>query len=186
MTDTDRSIDPSPTVAPTDRFVARLEYVAMWLQSLAAQSARGLTDPDPKTGEQWEWGQVWAHLAEFVPYWMDQVRLVVREYETEPVPFGRVKTDSGRIAAIERDRSRPVEELMARLNAQLADLRLLIDDIRPHGWRKRGLHQTLGEMTVEQIVDEFLVGHLEEHQAQLSKLIASTATGGEAPKERPQ
>ena len=136
-----------------------------------------MTDPDEKTGERWEWGQVWAHLAEFVPYWMDQVRLVLREYGSDPVPFGRIKSDPGRVAAIERDRNRTPAELMSRLNGHLANLRLLIEDIGPEGWTKRGLHQTLGEMTVEQIVDEFLVGHLEEHEAQLNKLNASNGTG---------
>ena len=45
---------------------------------LAEHAARplpaGLTDPDPGAEERWEAGQVWAHLAEFPGYWLDQIR----------------------------------------------------------------------------------------------------------------
>jgi hypothetical protein len=32
---------------------------------------------------------------------------------------------------------------------------------------RRGLHATLGEMTVEQLLERFVVAHLEDHVAQL-------------------
>jgi DinB family protein len=162
---------------PADRFVARLEYVAMRLGPLAGDNAApGLTDPDPKTGERWDWGQVWAHLAEFISYWVRQVRLVLATQGPEPVPFGRIKSDPERVAAIEKDRHRSPSELMKRLNGQLADLRQLLDDVPREHWGKQGIHQTLGVMDVEHIVDEFLVGHLEEHEAQLNQLSAADDT----------
>jgi DinB family protein len=156
---------------PADQFVARLEYAAMRLGPLANDNAAtGLTDPDSKTGERWEWGQVWAHLAEFIPYWVRQVRHVLATPGREPVPFGRIKSDPERVAAIERDRRRSPSELMKRMNGQLADLRQLLDDVPRDQWGKQGVHETLGVMDVEHIVDEFLVGHLEEHEAQLNQL----------------
>ena len=168
-------IDPSilePVLNPADRFLERLQYVAMWLDEHAQRSSvAGLTDADEKTGERWEWGQVWAHLGEFVPYWMDQVRVVLRGDGSEPVPFGRIKTDPGRVAAIERDRRVAPGDLMERLKGQLADLGEMVDQIPLDGWSKPGVHQTLGAMDVRQIVDEFLVGHLEEHEAQLRSLV---------------
>ena len=168
-------LDPSvlePVLNPADRFLERLQYVAMWLESHAGRSSvGGLTNPDEKTGEQWEWGEVWAHLGEFVPYWMEQVRLVLRGDGSEPVPFGRIKTDPGRVAAIERDRRVAPSELMEPLKGHLADLGELVDQIPPDGWLKPGVHQTLGVMDVRQIVEEFLVGHLEEHEAQLRSLV---------------
>jgi hypothetical protein len=39
-------------------------------------------------------------------------------------------------------------------------------------WAARGTHPTLGAMDVPTILDEFLVGHLEEHTAQLEALHA--------------
>jgi hypothetical protein len=108
--------------------------------------ADGLTDPDPPTGERWDWGQVWAHLGEFVPYWSAQVRLIVQTGGRDPVPFGRTKQDPVRIAAIEADRHRPPAELMARLASHLEELRALIRDLRPEDWGRRGAHSTLGVM----------------------------------------
>jgi hypothetical protein len=127
----------------------------------------GLTEPDPPSGERWDWGQVWAHLAEFVPYWCGEVRLIVRAGGTEPVPMGRVKTDPARVAAIEADRHRPPQELMVRLTGHLDDLRALMGSLTPEDWERRGLHSTLGIMTMSVIFEEFLVGHLEGHADQL-------------------
>ncbi|MDP8955927.1 MAG: hypothetical protein M3N24_03080 [Actinomycetota bacterium] len=159
------------SVNPADAFIARIQYVAMRLEDHSRRAVPGLTDPDPKTGEQWEWGQVWAHLGEFIPYWMDQARRVIRWPGSEPIPFGRIKTDAERVAAIERDRRIPPSELMERLKGHLADLWEFVDQVPSGGWSKSGVHQTLGMMDVRQIVEEFLVGHLEEHEAQLRQLV---------------
>ena len=154
-----------------DELTLRLQHVVMRLEERAGTpSAPGLTQPDQPSGEQWEWGQVWAHLAEFIPYWMDQIAIVVAEDGSDPVPFGRVKTDPERIRAIETDRNRPVSELWARMRGQLADLWNLIDHLPERDWAKRGLHPTLGVMDMPRIFDEFLVGHLEQHAAQLDGL----------------
>jgi hypothetical protein len=156
-----------------ERFLSRLEYAAMRLQQHASGApARGLTDPDKPSGEQWEWGQVWAHLAEFVPYWMAQTSQVIGSASSDPAPFGRTKTDSERVAAIERDRNRPALELWARLQDQLGELRRFLEDLPPQAWSKEGRHPTLGTMAVSQMVEEFLVGHLEEHASQLDGLAA--------------
>ncbi|HEX2267244.1 MAG TPA: hypothetical protein VHI97_03445 [Actinomycetota bacterium] len=162
---------PESSVNPADGFLTRLQYVAMWLGEHSRRTVPGLTDPDTKSGEQWEWGQVWAHLGEFIPYWIHQVGVVLNWPGAEPVPFGRIKTDPARVAAIERDRDLSPNELMERLKGHLADLWEFVDQIPFDGWSRTGVHQTLGVMDVRQIVDEFLVGHLEEHEAQLRQLV---------------
>ncbi len=68
----------------------------------------GLTAADEPTGEQWEEGQVWAHLAEFGAYWRRELRLIVDAGSDDPVPFGRTKRDPHRIAMIEAHRATPV------------------------------------------------------------------------------
>jgi len=155
-------------------FMTRLDAVERRLRALAttpAGATRGhLTGADPGTGEQWEWGQVWAHLAEFVPYWVAQAQGVIRAYRGDAVPFGRTKADAERIAAIERDRGVDVERLWARLDGQIGDLRAFLGDLPDGAWSARGAHSTLGAMPLERIVDEFLVGHLEQHAAQLEAL----------------
>jgi len=157
---------------PAASFLERLDAVARRLRRHAASSpAAGLTSPDPPTGERWDWGQVWAHLGEFLPYWMEQVVLIRRAGTEEPVAFGRVKSDPARVAAIEADRHRPPPELMKRLETQLVDLRELVASLSPKDWRRQGVHQTLGVMDVHAILREFLVGHLEQHADQLDELL---------------
>ena len=130
------------------------------------------TAPDPPTGETWEWGQVWAHLAEFIPYWLAQAQTVIDGYHGEPVPFGRVKSDAGRVAAIERDRATAVAALWTRLQAHIAEARAFLSALPDQAWSARGAHQTLGVMSLEHLLDEFIVGHLEQHADQLGSLLA--------------
>ena len=143
-------------------------------QRLAAYAARevpaGLTEPDPGGDERWEAAQVWAHMAEFVGYWHEQVEAVVAAFDGEPVPFGRTKTDPGRIAAIEVGRREPVEELARRAQEAIAELDSRIASFGNAEWNAVGLHETRGEMDVEAIVDRFVVSHLDEHLAQLEQL----------------
>jgi hypothetical protein len=124
----------------------------------------GLTDPDPNTGERWDRGQVLAHVAEMLPYWAHQVELVTAG---DQVPFGRVASDPGRLAAIERDRREDPARLLARVDEGLAVVLALLDRLDHAALARTGRHQTLGEMTAAAIVDRFLVDHLEEHADQL-------------------
>jgi len=158
--------------------VERLDVVRARLARLVDTPApRALTQPDPRTGERWEWGQVWAHVAEFPAYWTNQIRLALAAGGDEPVPFGRVSSDPGRLAAIERDRHMPPTELWARTAQDLDEVRGLILGLDEGGWRLRGLHSTLGAMSMAKILDEFVVGHLESHAGQLEGLVAASGAG---------
>src|SRR5206468_6317667 len=128
----------------------------------------GLTDPDEPSGERWDWGQVWAHLAEFVPYWVAQIRGVLTTDRHEPPPFfGRTKGDTVRVDTIERDRHVPPSELMERFRGHLRDLRVLLGDMGPEDWERTVAHPTLGELGMERVFEVFLVNHLEQHATQL-------------------
>lgn len=168
------------SVAPghAEELMARLDAVQARLEELSVSPpAPGLTDPDPPTGERWDWGQVWAHLAEFVPYWCGEVRLIVQSGGTDPVPFGRTKTDPARVAAIEANRRRAPVELMDRLAGQLTELRALILELTPADWERRGMHSTLGVVDMPAVVQDFLVGHLEAHADQLDALRVNSGAG---------
>jgi hypothetical protein len=154
-------------------FLERLDSVE---HRLAAHAERdpppGLTHPDEPSGERWDTGQVWAHLAEFVPYWTAQLRSLLVRYRGEPLPFGRIKTDPDRIAAIERDRDAAIPELMERARRAIGDLRAWLPAIEGADWRARGIIPNGRTVETIEIVDEFLVGHLEEHADQLDDLSA--------------
>ena len=123
-----------------------------------------LTDPDPDSGERWDRGQVLAHAAEMLPYWAQQAELVAAGRQDE---FGRVRSDPGRVEAIERDRREDPARLLARVDEGVAVVLALLERLDDRDLAAVGHHQTLGDMTVGQMIDRFLVAHLEEHADQL-------------------
>jgi hypothetical protein len=150
---------------------ARLDAVERRLRDHAGNTTpEGLTEPDEGGTERWEAGQVWAHIAEFVPYWHEQIESVIGEYDGTPVPFGRVKTDPSRIAAIEMGRHDEIREQMARTHEAIEALTRYLAGLTPAEWNAVGLHPTRGDMDVEAIVERFIVDHLEEHADQLDSL----------------
>jgi hypothetical protein len=157
-----------------DALLERLDAVERRLiDHAAAAPPPGLTSPDAASGEQWEAGQVWAHLAEFPAYWLEQVDRVVAGSQSgasEPIPFGRTRTDPGRLAAIEQDRDAAVAELLLRLREGIGLVRAAVAELPDEAWHVHGRHPTLGEMDVEAIVERFIAAHLEEHADQLDQL----------------
>jgi len=167
--------DPS---AARDELLGRLDAVEARLKQLVATPVAGLTDPDEGTGERWEAGQVWAHIAEFVGYWLGELERVVAGAKgagaADPVRYGRTKTDPGRIAAIERDRREDPRALLGQATGDISRAREFLAAIPLEAWAYVGLHPTRGEVEVAQIVRGSLVGHLEEHADQLDGLARQT------------
>jgi len=148
----------------------RLDAVDSRLAGLASGRRKGLTDPDPGGDERWEDGQVWAHLAEFGSYWIDELELVLDRASTRPVPFGRTKSDPDRIAAIAAGHLTEPSEQFRSVGEAIDRLRAVITGMSSADWGRVGQHPTLGPMAVEAMLEEFLVGHYEQHAAQLESL----------------
>lgn len=148
----------------------RLTAVTARLRGLADQQQPvGLTEPDPGGDERWEAAQVWAHIAEFGDYWLDQLAALMASSENAP-PFGRTKRDPDRIAAIETGRATaPADHLATALRA-LERTAAFINGLDPAGWARTATHSTLGVLTMDDILEEFLIGHYEQHAAQLEGL----------------
>jgi hypothetical protein len=121
----------------------------------------------------WNPPELLAHVAEMLTYWITQIDRILEGYP-EPVPFGRVATDEERIAAIGRERARPVGELFDQVasgaHAAAARLRDLPDD----QLERRGTHPTLGEMTVSVVAERMFIRHLGEHAEQLRSILGRT------------
>jgi hypothetical protein len=157
--------------APDRDLAARLLAAAGRIRAnLGAWRPGTLTEADPGTGERWEAGQVLAHVAEMLPYWVRQAETVANG--TDGVPFGRVKTDPDRVAAIERDRRDDLLVLLGRMDQGVAGVLALLGRLDDAALARTGTHQTLGRMTVAQIIEDFLVRHLEEHADQLAHPLA--------------
>jgi len=160
---------------PATPWLDRLDAVRERLRALSdAKPIPGsLTSADPDSGERWDWGQVWAHVREFPDYWMNQIEAALAAPPDPPPSFGRVRTDPGRVSAIEAERRTPVPMLWSSIDAQLLRLRRELETFTAQEWELRVRHATLGILDMPGILERFLVGHLEEHATQLAAL-AST------------
>jgi histidinol-phosphate aminotransferase len=151
--------------------VERCDAADARLVDHAGVAHTGLTDPDPGGTERWDADQVWGHLAEIGDYWLGELAGVVDAGRPDPVPFGRVKTNAGRIAAIETGRHRPVGENLDAARRALSALRAYVAGLSEDDWQRVGRHQTLGDMTIDRQLEEFHIGHVEQHLAQLDGLV---------------
>jgi hypothetical protein len=154
-----------------DALIPRLQAAAARIAALQPAVEAGAPWPlsaNFGTEPEASWGppETLAHVAEMLPFWLGEIERVVDGHD-EPVPFGRVATDQIRLLVLERDRSLPPRELFARIADSTARFARRLPQLAPDEATRRGLHQRLGEMTVEGIADRFVVGHLEEHAEQL-------------------
>jgi len=126
------------------------------------------TPPDelPRRRE-WVAREVLAHVDEMLPYWLGEIERVIAG-PVEPVPFGREESDLIRLLTVDRDRTLPVSELYGRLDHSLERVLRRLLELDERKAARRGLHKKRGEMTVRQIVDAMLAGHIEEHCKQMA------------------
>lgn len=127
-------------------------------------------------GPESAWGptEVLAHVAEMLPYWLGEIERVL-DGAPEPVPFGRTVTDQVRVLAIERDRTLPPRELLDRIEAATERYARRLASLSEAELTRRGLHPTLGAMTVAEMLERFVVGHAEGHVVQLAETLDRAA-----------
>lgn len=130
------------------------------------------TTPPSGASSEHDWApvEILAHCGEMLPYWLGEVERVLAG-PPGPVPFGRVSSDPLRTLSIDRDRSLPPAALYERLGAGVDRVAVRLLELDESQAARRGLHQRLGEMTVEELVERFLSGHLEEHARQLAETL---------------
>ena len=124
------------------------------------------------SGGEWSVMKVLAHVAEVLPYWARRAREVAAR-EQDDRPFGRTADDPDRVAAVEQHAHDPLDAVMPRLHAGLAEATTTLRAIPREGWARTAHHARRGEMTVEQIVDQFLIAHVEEHAEQVQTVMDS-------------
>jgi hypothetical protein len=157
--------------SPAEDLARRLETAGQALLRRVEPLADQALYRKPADGE-WSVMQVLAHVSEMLPYWSRQAReIVTRERDNEP--FGRTHDDHGRIAAVEQHGSDHPDTMLARLRSGLAEAVGTLRGLPPQAWARTGQHARRGEMTVEQIVHDFLVLHLEEHAQQIEATLST-------------
>ena len=165
-----------------DTFDSRLAVASERLTALGERLRTGGPWPlaerfDHAPEAAWGPRETLAHLEEMLAYWLGEAERVV-DMEAGPEPFGRLATDSVRLAVIERDRTLPIRELVARVTVGIERWRGRWAQLDATERDRSGLHPTLGTLQVSDISTRFVAGHLEDHLDQLdAALPADPATG---------
>jgi hypothetical protein len=157
-----------------------------------ARSAYAALQPQVAAGEPWPlasvfgtepeaaWGprEVLAHVAEMLPFWLGELeRVVDGTLGGPPVPFGRTADDAMRIGYLHRDRTLPLRVLFRRIDVGLGEWAERLPSLTEEQRGRLGLHARLGELAAGAILERFVLGHAEEHVAQLEAILENAAAG---------
>lgn len=128
------------------------------------------TEPEASWGPR----EVLAHVEEMLPFWLGELERVVDPATAPgPVGFGRIADDVARISIIERDRTLPLGVLFARIDRGLADWSDRLATLSEAESARVGVHPRLGEMAAATILERFVLGHAEDHVAQLESVLTA-------------
>jgi hypothetical protein len=166
-------MDTTNPLAPSvERLRAAADAFASQRAAIEAGRPWPLHSVAEGSGPESEWGptEVLAHVAEMLQYWLGEIERIL-DGGPAPVPFGRTVGDPVRILTIERDRTLPPRELLDRIAATAERYAARLAELGPADLAGRGLHPTLGELTVGEIVERFAVGHAEGHVTQLAETL---------------
>jgi hypothetical protein len=158
----------------------RLEQATEAMIELGPQLAAGEPWPPADVvgpGPESSWGprEVLAHVAEMLPYWMGEIELILDAGDGgEPSAFGRLEDDEIRVAIITRDRTFPARELLGRVEAEGRRVARRLRALGDADAAAQGRHTTRGDMSVREIAERLIVGHIEGHVAQLREAVAAT------------
>lgn len=170
-----------PHMGAMDGLADRLE------QAASAMTALG---PALNAGEPWalttsygpgpesEWGprEVLAHAAEMLPYWLGEIERIVDAADaataTQPPGFGRLEGDAIRVQIIGRDRTFPSRELLGRIDVEARRTARRFRELTDAQAEFAGQHVTRGALTIADIAERLVVGHIEGHVTQLRDLVS--------------
>lgn len=160
-----------------DELLNRLDAAALAFDGLGpAVAARSPWPLAERFGTEPEadWGplEVLAHVEEMLSFWLGEVERVLAG-SPDPVPFGRVPSDTVRLGIIERDRTLPIGELYARVATGIDRYRRRLPTLTPADLERRGLHPRDGELTVREMLDRYVVRHVAEHVGQMRAILAA-------------
>src|SRR5688572_16821033 len=165
-------------MAALDDLADRLDQATETMVELGPQLAAG--EPWPSAdmvgpGPESSWGprEVLAHVAEMLPFWLGEIELILDASGGEPPAFGRLEADELRVAIITRDRAFPARELLGRVEAEGRRVARRLRVLGDEDASAVGRHVTRGDLSVRNIAERLIVGHIEGHVAQLRESLAA-------------
>jgi uncharacterized damage-inducible protein DinB len=117
----------------------------------------------PASGE-WPVMSTLAHVVEMLPYWAHQAQAIAA---APGKPFGRTHDDPARLGAVEQHGTDVVDVVRAALRASLQEAVAALRALPADTLDVSGEHPRRGPMQVREVIDSFMVEHVEEHAAQV-------------------
>lgn len=162
-----------------DDLAERLDRAVEAMVELGADLAAG--EPWPMSdvygpGPESSWGprEVLAHCAEMLPFWLGEIELILDAGGGGEAPgFGRLEDDPMRVQIIGRDRGFPARELLGRVEVEGKRVARRLRALDDAAAATVGRHVTRGDLTVRDIAERLIVGHMEGHVSQLRESLAT-------------
>jgi hypothetical protein len=153
------------------------EAQAERLELVYEQVARLLREPDVASRlrtapgqNEWSAMQTLGHMTEMIPYWLHHCRVLIAATGELPT-FGRTAGSPERLAGVARGEAADPEALLSQLGDEVRGAASTIRRLSTTERRKRGIYTGRGEMTVADVIESFIVGHAEEHVAQVQSAL---------------
>ena len=118
--------------------------------------------------EEWTLMENLAHIAEFLPYWGDQIASLAAHPGQK---FGRDQKHEGRLRAIAEHASDSMAQAKAALSEGYQHLDTVLGQLQDSDLEVTGQHSKLGEHDVAWFIDEFIVRHLANHVLQMKNCL---------------
>jgi hypothetical protein len=153
-------------MAELEQMAARLEAARDRLHTVPVSDSHEPGPPDPKSGDRWDRFNVLGHTAEVLPFWSKEIRKAL----DTGARMGREPGSSGRLEGIESGRLIGEPALRERIDQGVASVLALLKGMSHSDLDREIDAHGRGVITVRVALETFLVGHLEDHVAQLAEL----------------
>lgn len=144
----------------------RLERVYEEVAKLLREPGVASSLRTPPGGKEWSAMQTLGHMAEMIPYWLNHCRTLIAATGAPPT-FGRTAGSPERLAGVAHGASAGSDALLRQLHEEVRAAASVIRQLSAAERGKRGISGERGEMTVDQVIESFIVDHAEEHLAQV-------------------
>lgn len=119
---------------------------------------------------EWTIMQNLAHIVEFMPYWANEVELLVAEPGRN---FGRTMQHEGRLRGISEHELDTLAQIQAALPGSYARLEQVLSSLNDSDLALTGHHVKFGSQTLGWFIEEFITRHLNDHVEQIQVAIAA-------------
>jgi hypothetical protein len=153
-------------MAELEEMAARLEAARDRLHGVPLSESHEPGPPDPKTGDRWDRFNVLGHTAEVLPFWSREIRKAL----DTGARMGREPGSSGRLEGIESGRLIGEAALRDRIEQGVTSVLALVRGLSRSDLEREIDTHGRGLITVREALESFLVGHFEDHVAQLAEL----------------